>query len=53
MAYVDCKYSPAVGLQIPRLLRCINFSFTNHSIVHNIMIMHVFSMNTAGGDSTR
>ena len=50
VAYVDYKYSPTVGL--------LYFSFyvalilVLLTIAYLIMTKHVFSMNTAGGDSS-
>ena len=49
--YVDYKYSPTVGLQY---LSCyVALILVLLTIAYLIMTMHVFSMNTAGGDSSR
>ena len=51
VAYVAYKYSPTVGLQyLSCYVALISVLLT---IADLIMTMHVFSMNTAGGDSSR
>ena len=51
VAYVDNKYSPTVGAQY---LSCyVALILVLLTIAYIIMTMHVFSMNTAGGDSSR
>ena len=54
MAYFDYKYSLSVGVQY---LRCyvalILVLLTIDGLAYIIMTTHVFSMNTAGGDSSR
>ena len=51
VAYVDYKYSPTVCLQY---LSCyVALILVLITIAYLIMTMHVFSMNTAGGDSSR
>ena len=51
VTYFDCKYSPTVGLQY--LSCCVALILVLLTIAHIIMTIHVFSMNTAGGDSSR
>ena len=48
MAYVEYKYSRTVGL---RYLSC--YVALILVLLYIIMKMHVFSMNTAGGDINR
>ena len=51
VAYVDYKYSPTVGL---KYLSCyVALILVLLTTAYLIMTMHVFSMNTAGGDSSR
>ena len=51
MAYVEYKYSRTVGLQY---LSCyVALILVLLTISYIIMAMHVFSMNTAGCDSSR
>ena len=48
VAYVDYKYSPSVGVQYLTCYVALNLVLL--TIAYKIMTMHVFSMNTAGGD---
>ena len=51
VAYVEYKYSPTVGIQY---LSCyVALILVLLTIAYIIMTMHVFRMNTAGGDSRR
>ena len=51
VAYVEYKTSRTVGLQY---LSCyVALIFVLLTVVYIIMTMHVISMNTAGGDSSR
>ena len=51
VANVDYKYSPTVGLQY---LSCyVALILVLLTIAYLIMTMHVFSMNTAGGNISR
>ena len=51
VADVECEFSPTVGLQY--LCCYVAFILVLLTIAYIIMTMRVFSMNTAGGDSSR